>query len=39
MWLPQRGIDEKILAMKKGKILVVDDNSGIREALKILLGA
>lgn len=25
--------------MKKGKILVVDDNSGIREALKILLGA
>ena len=39
MWLLQRGIDEKTLAMKKGKILVVDDNSGIREALKILLGA
>lgn len=39
MWLPQRSIDEKTLAMKKGKILVVDDNSGIREALKILLGA
>ena len=25
--------------MKKGKILVVDDNQGIREALKILLGS
>lgn len=25
--------------MKKGKILVVDDNKGIRDALKILLGA
>ena len=24
--------------MKKGKILVVDDNKGIRDALKILLG-
>ena len=24
--------------LKKGKILVVDDNQGIREALKILLG-
>ena len=25
--------------MKKGKILVVDDNKGIRDALKILLGS
>ena len=26
-----------IMASKKGKILIVDDNAGIRQALKILL--
>ena len=28
----------RVIMLKKGKILVVDDNQGIREALKILLG-